>query len=193
MDKQTFDIPENCNATVEQVGNQIVISFEPKVKEFKKVDIVSSIDTRSFNFIAIVKSIKDNGVIEYFAFLSLKDNYLKIPNRAKIGIGFKCEFKLATPEQRQFLLSKLEENGYRFNEETCELAKIKWEPDYGDKYEIINIESGITLFENENGNSDSRLIKLGNCFKPGTLDQEKVSRLFAEFIQKVKDEHNINY
>ena len=56
--KQTFNIPENCNATVEQVGNQIVVTFEPKVMEFKKGDIVSSIDTRSFNFIAIVKSIK---------------------------------------------------------------------------------------------------------------------------------------
>ena len=141
--KQTFNIPDDCNATVEQVGNQIVVTFETKVNEFKKGDIVSYIDTRSFNFIAIVKSIKDNGAIEYFAFLNLKDNYLKIPNQAKIGIGFKCEFKLATPVQRQLLISKLEENGYRFNEETCELERIKWEPKHGDGYVYVDTISGI--------------------------------------------------
>ena len=191
--KQTFNIPDDCNATVEQVGNQIVVTFEPKVKEFKKGDIVSSIDTRSFNFIAIVKSIKDNGAIEYFAFLSLKDNYLKIPNQAKIGIGFKCEFKLATPEQRQLLLSKLEENGYQFNEKTLELERIKWKPKEGEKYCFINsygfIQEEIHTWRTPLcTNSD-----LINCFKPNSLYQKNVTKLFAEFIQNVKDEHGIDY
>lgn len=191
--KQTFNIPDDCNATVEQVSNQIVVPFEPKVKEFKKGDIVSSIDTRSFNFIAIVESIKDNGVIEYFAFLSLKYNYLKIPNQAKIGIGFKCEFKVATPEQRQLLFSKLEENGYRYNEKTCELEMIKWVPKEGEKYCFINsygfIQEEIHTWRTPLcTNSD-----LINCFKPNSLDQENVTKLFAEFIQNVKDEHGIDY
>ena len=191
--KQTFNIPDDCNATVEQVGNQIVVTFEPKVKEFKKGDIVSSIDTRSFNFIAIVKSIKDNGAIEYFAFLNLKDNYLKIPNQAKIGIGFKCEFKLATPEQRQLLISKLEENGYRFNEETCELERIKWVTKVKEPFDFINHYGGIDNMLNLGFVVDKTMIELGNCFKPGTLDKEKVKRLYAEFIQNVKDEHGIDY
>ena len=38
------------------------------------------------------------------------------------------------------------------------------------------------------GNSD-----LINCFKQNLLDQKKVTKLFAEFIQKVKDEHGIDY
>ena len=144
-------------------------------------------------FIAIVKSIKDNGAIEYFAFLSLKDNYLKIPNQAKIGIGFKCEFKLATPEQRQLLFSKLEENGYRFNEETCELERIKWVPKVKEPFDYINHYGGIDNMLKLGFVVDKTMIELGNCFKPNSLDQEKVSRLFAEFIQNVKDEHGIDY
>ena len=40
---------------------------------------------------------------------------------------------------------------------------------------------------------DEHCIKVGNCFKSNSLDQVKVKQLFAEFIQKVKDEHGIDY
>ena len=55
---------------------------------------------------------------------------------------------------------------------------------------IINIIDAIIIPEFE---SDINRIKIGNYFKPGTLDKEKVKRLYAEFIQKVKDEHGIDY
>lgn len=55
MNKQTFDIPENCKATVEQTGNQIVITFEPNKVEFKKGDFIT-INYKSWNLIGIIKN-----------------------------------------------------------------------------------------------------------------------------------------
>ena len=40
MEKQTFNIPSDCKATVEQVGNQIVISIDKVKKEFKSGDFI---------------------------------------------------------------------------------------------------------------------------------------------------------
>ena len=189
MDKQTFDIPENCKATVEQTGNQIVITFEPNKVEFKKGDFVS-IDYGSWILIGIIRNrFPCNNVFEFAVWL----------NSYSSDITFNSMFntllipRFSTPQERQLLIDKLESEGWKFNEETCELEKIKWEPDCGEKYEFINSHGVIVATDNDMCTDDRSFIESGLSFKPGTLDQEKVSRLFAEFIEKVKDEHGINY
>lgn len=177
MGKQTFGIPENCNATVEQVGNQIVISFEPKNIKFKNGDIVSFSDNNDKGTGYIIFDRSDYQSIFYHAMLTRSG---KIIHYGGMMTPLWDTLRLATPKQRQLLFDKLKGKGYRFNEETCELEKIKWEPDYGEKYEFINSHGVIIATYNVS-------------FKTGTLNQEKVSRLFAEFIQEVKDDHGIDY
>ena len=187
--KQTFNIPKDCDkVSFDQIGNQIVTTFEPK---FKTGDIV----TLQYG---------NRDYVSYICIYSDKKCLTGINSKDKLVIDgisndddANVKLDIATPKQRQLLFSKLEENGYRFNEETCELERIKWVPKRGDVYVyvdtisgIINIIGAIFIPEFE---SDINRIKLGNYFKQGTLDKEKVKRLYAEFIQNVKDEHGIDY
>ena len=183
--KQTFNIPKDCDkVSFEQIGNQIVTTFEPK---FKNGDIV----TLQYG---------NRDYVSYICIYSDKKCWTGINSKDKLVIDgisndddANVKLDIATPKQRQLLFSKLEENGYRFNEETCELERIKWVPKVKEPFDYINPYGGIDNMLKLGFVVDKTMIELGNCFKPGTLDKEKVKRLYAEFIHNVKDEHGIDY
>lgn len=185
MEKQTFTIPEGCSATIEQLGDKIVIAFEPKKVEFKGGDIV--VITGNNTWIAIYKS-GDLDKMAYYAAFRF-DN-----SKVVLNSFFNCmtSMRIACQEERQAIIDKLKESDYYFNPEKCELERIKWVPKEGEMYHMITNQGKINSIYNS-GPSDDVRIELGNCFKPNSLDPEKVKKLYSEFIEKVKKEHNINY
>lgn len=191
--KQTFNIPKDCDkVTFEQIGNQIVTTFGPKQREFKKSDFVTLMYQEQ-TLIAILKYDVNFHAGCVYSAIALIDFSDAFSINSSFDVSAQDVWRLSTTEERQLILSKLEEKGYRYNEETCELERIKWEPKEGEKYCFINsygfIQEEIHTWRTPlRTNSD-----LINCFKPNSLDQDKVKRLFAEFIQNVKYEHGIDY
>lgn len=191
--KQTFNIPKDCDkVTFEQIGNQIVTTFEPKQREFKKSDFVTLMYQEQ-TLIAILKydvNIYAGGVYSAIALIDFSDAF---SINSRFAVSAQDVWRLSTPEERQLILSKLEENGYRYNEETFELERIKWAPKVKEPFDYITPYGGIDSMLKLNFVVDKTMIELGNCFKPNSLDQEKVKRLYAEFINNVKKEHGIDY
>lgn len=182
--KQTFSIPEGCDkVTFEQIGNQIVTTFEPK---FKNGDIV----TLQYG---------NRDYISYACIYSDKKCWTGINSRGELVIDgisndddANVKLNIANDLQRKLLFSKLKEKGYKYNEDTCELEKIRWEPKVKESFDYIAPNGTVDNMLRLGFTVDKTMIELGNCFKPGTLDQDKVKRLFAEFIEKVREEHCIN-
>lgn len=187
--KQTFDISENCKATVEQTGNQIVITFEPNKVEFKKCDFVS-INYGSWILIGIIRNRSlCNNVFEFVVWLNSYSSDIRFNSMFNTSLIP----RFSTPQERQLLIDKLESEGWKFNEEKCELEKIRWVPNKGDIHEFITSYGTIDSMPYSVISNDNKRLELGNCFKPKSLDPEKVKKLYAEFIEKVKDEHGIDY
>ena len=187
--KQTFNIPKDCDkVSFEQIGNQIVTTFEPK---FKNGDIVT-LQYGNRDYVSYICIYSDK---KYWFGINSKDKL--VINGISNDDDANVKLDIANDLQRKLLFSKLKEKGYKYNEDTYELDVIKWVPKRGDGYVYVDTISGIINIIDVNFipefESDINRIKLGNYFKPGTLDKEKVKRLYAEFIQNVKDEHGIDY
>ena len=94
--------------------------------------------------------------------------------------------KSATPEQRQLLLSKLEEAGYKYDEEKREVVKVGWKPKEDEEFDFITYVGDIEHDTYQCISMDDEKIQTGNCFKPGTLDPEKVKARFEEFLPRLR-------
>lgn len=122
--KQTFNIPEGCKTvSIEQIGNTIVTTFEPK---FKKGDFVA-IDESNDDFYSLGIIYDDNN----FLFL-----YNKRFNNTKWHEprGISKIARLATESETQLLLDKMYEAGYDWDAEKCEVVTYKWRPEDGECY-----------------------------------------------------------
>ena len=103
--KQKFKVPEGTtNVTIEQIGNQIITTFESEPK-FKKGDFVTSDEW--------------DGAIAIF----LSDEKLTAwchPSGAPIHNPASCNpQRKATPKEKQFLLDKLHKQGKDWDFEMC--------------------------------------------------------------------------
>ena len=157
--KQTFNIHDGCKTvSVEQVGNQIIISFEPEKYEPKVGDCVKIIYTSGNNYFCEVSG------VEGYQIRSKK--VLITPE----GVLFENDTKYftydsiekITPEEFQ---AEFEKWGYVYNFETHTAHKKRWRAEYGETYYFVsgafeiedNIESGHSV--------DAKRHKNGNYFK----------------------------
>lgn len=129
MTKQSFPIPEGCKAvTVEQVGNQIITTFET---EFKRGDVLICYDeTRDNNadrFVFIFKDIvpdsMGNGMCAY---VRLSPNRLRLDYEYMFA-SYWDVLRHATPEEAQRLWDALAKEGKQWNPETMQVEEIKKE------------------------------------------------------------------
>lgn len=127
--KQTFKIPDGCKeVTIEQVGNQIVTTFEPKKYTPKAGDCVKMYYTNTVSFCKINEvigaSVMCNTYIsrnECFNKDGLFNMYSKIE---KITIeDYKAEF---------------EKLGYTYDEATDTASKKRWRAEEDGEYYFIN-------------------------------------------------------
>lgn len=182
MNKQTFQIPDGCKSvTVEQVGNQIITTFEPV---FKRGDVIYCEDRYGFNWVFILKEKINRGFNPY-------EHFCSITSIGKIKTNDCCRqperiFRHATSEEAQRLWDALAKEGKRWNPETMQVEPIKKERWRAEKYEVYYCPID---FEGANfGTQENRSIiddyMFDNGFYCQTPDQSE--RLF-KVIKQVTD------
>lgn len=169
--KQTFNIPEGCKVvTVEQIGNQLITSFEPEEYEPKVGDCV--------------KVICPSGNT-YFCEVSDVDGY-KIGTKNVIitpdGVSFEDYSKSSahdsiekiTPEEFQSEFDKL---GYVYDFETHTAHKKRWRAERAGEYYIINSLTDILKVKEFYCEDDDLLYSIGNYFKTQDEAEVKVNEI----------------
>ena len=135
--KQTFNIPDGCKTvTVEQIGNQLITSFEPEKYVPKVGDLVkniSEINSSEFS-IYVFKEFDERGDAVNFG------DYIhqKGVQSDKGQISFDSEFSIfekLTPEEFQAEFDKL---GYVYDFETHTAHKKRWRAEEDGEYYFIN-------------------------------------------------------
>ena len=177
--KQTFKIPDGCKeVTIEQVGNQIVTTFEPKKYTPKAGDCVKMYYTNSVSFCKINEVIgasvmcntyiSKNGCFNEDVLFNM---YSKIE---KITTGeYKAEFK------------KL---GYTYDEATDTASKKRWRAEEdGEYYYYVKSYFDVSSDIDETTPVDDSRFKNGNYFQT-----KKQAEQYRDFMLKKSLEFNTN-
>ena len=182
MNKQTFTIPEGCKViSVEEVGNQIITTFEP---EIKRGDVIYCEDNDGFNWVFILKEKINREFNPY-------DYFCVFTSAGMIKISGCCRhpnkvFRHATPEEAQCIWCALTKQGKKWNPETMQVEEIKkdrWRAENGEIYYYIYRNTYTSTFI-ENGNDvDNKHYKHGNYFRT----REQAERAMP-YLQKAFDE-----
>lgn len=177
MTKQSFTIPEGCKAvTVEQVGNQIITTFEPG---FKRGDVLIA----KSGAICIFDKISSNGV-DFYEIIAIYRG--KIYKRDSYIFGQTEDYRHATPEEAQFLWDALAKEGKRWNPETMQVETIKKKRWRAEKCKVYYCPIDFEGANSPTGDYKSIIddYMFDNGFYCQTPDQSK--RLF-EVIKQVTD------
>lgn len=168
-------IPAGCKATV----NNGIILIEKIEPEFKKGDFVTN-RSGSDNIICIFSAIGDNGGIISFAGSQISRTY--ISTKEGLGWGFVNEFKLATEEEEQLLISKLHEAGKDWDAEKLEVVDYEWKPNVNEYYYL----AGIT----EHGYNPTRFINTSTHFDEEVFNSKvvfKTTKLCQAFCDQANE------
>lgn len=177
MTKQTFQIPEGCNAiTVEQVGNQIITTFEP---EFKRGDVIYCGDKDGYHWVFILKekTNREDNPYDYFCILTLS---------VTIKMNSCCRhpdliFRHATPEEAQRLWDALAKQGKRWNPKTMKVEDIKkdrWRAKLGEDYYFFYWDMSVATDTEDGHNTDNDRYNSGNYFR--TKEQAEMAKLYVQ-------------
>lgn len=158
MEKQTFEIPKWCSkVTVEQIGNQIVTTFEPENKKFKKGDVIIS----STNAICILKGEEAIYGGHQNVYCRLKDENLQF-----FDYDYNCSVeRYANEDEKQKIFSAINKLGYEYNFETHEAKKLKWKPEYGEEYYFLDSCCKIDRSVWHDDGMDMARYNIGNCYR----------------------------
>lgn len=122
--KQTFNIPDGCKTvSVEQVGNQIITSFEPEKYVPEKGDLVRRISGCGNHYIG-----EYNGDKELYNCIDLEENKIKEKMYMTVTHG---SFQQLTPKEFQAEFDKL---GYVYDFETHTAKKKRKRVAVGKRY-----------------------------------------------------------
>ena len=186
MTKQTFTIPEGCKAvTVEQVGNQIITTFEPV---FKRGDVLMCYDEKTNNnigrFIFIFKDIvPDNMCNGMCSYVHLSLNRLRLYYEDRLASNWDV-LRHATPEEAQLLWSALAKNGKRWNPETMQVEPIKkerWRAEIEYRYWFVkNVCFEVSSTVDVKDHNDNERYNSGNYFQTEEQAQRAAGLLKAE-------------
>lgn len=175
--KQTFNIPEGCKVvTVEQIGNQLITSFEPEKYVPKVGDCVKmQYKTLYFPTFCLIDKFSDGEIFAKNVWINAKKdkNDIKFENSNFI---FYDSIEKITPEEFQSEFDKL---GYVYDFETHTAHKKRWRAEAGDCYFYIDFEYDVLSCRDHRDSVDNCLFKNGNYFQSQS-DAEK----FAEIIKK---------
>lgn len=173
MNKQSFSIPEGCKAvTVEQVGSQIITTFEP---EFKRGDVLITKKTHStYDSILVYDSHDGASIIPIVGIYG-----------GVVIFGGVCaaKYRHATPEEAQRLWDALAKEGKRWNPETMQVEEIKkerWRAKQSKNYWMINSEFEIKNTNDTYGVFDTLQYYSGNYFQTKEQAQHASDLLKAE-------------
>ena len=91
-----------------------------------------------------------------------------------------CRTRNATPEEIQELNDQLAAEGKRWNPDTMQIEKLRWQPKRNDSYFNILISRGtadISRYLWDDDELDTNLYKMGNCFKTKEEAEAKLEQI----------------
>ena len=139
--KQTFNVPEGTTkVTIEQVGNQIITTFESKSK-FKEGDFIFSNHTEANNGYCVGIYKNERSYIAYYfiayKLLRIDDNFEWYSRK---------DIRLATEEEKQTLLDAMHPRGKDWDAEKCEVVDYVEKIKAGQKYCLIYLCNGYFMY-----------------------------------------------
>ena len=129
--KKTFKIPDGCKEiTIEKVGNQLVTTFEPELKEPLDGVVYFLPRNDKLGFIESI-SIFKNGkrVVNWLPEVD-NDN----PEEFPYEIDYFSLYRVATNSEKQMLFDYLSKQGKKWNAEKLCIENLKWTPKFGEVY-----------------------------------------------------------
>lgn len=172
-----INIPENCQATIED--NVIIIEEqkEEQKEEFKDGDILCSAKTGA---IVIFKSYQNN----------LKDCFYSHYNNWNDSNRFwnPRSFRHATEEEKQKFFAELEAKGLHWNAETKTMEKIRRRAKKGENYLFVTGRGDIVEYTEDNDSDDDASYDLGNYHLLSEREQaeEDAKAVKAIFEKRLK-------
>jgi hypothetical protein len=177
---------EMIDATIEMVDGVMVVS--PKVEKFEPKDGDVCVHD---GMIYIFKGVKPSSIcsgksaIIHHCYYDVETLQVK----EDVGCGYiDCSQRFATEEEKKKLFDKLKEEGYEWDAEKKELAKLKWNPVLGEVYfriEFVDHEFRYADWNWKNSTYEIEAYERGWCFKTKEECQEFCNRL-NDAINSVK-------
>jgi len=173
--KQTFQIPQGSKiVTVEQIGNQIITTFEAEEKsEEKYIPKVGDCVKRRIASGYVYGVLNDNGDFDYCVISPDNANGYIQESWSCISLSFNTRI---TPEELQAEFNKI---GYEYDFETNTAKKQRWTPKEGEKYYFVQSDGSTSFFHNTSTHTDYALISFNNCYKT-PIEAKK----FSDYIKK---------
>ena len=177
--KQTFKIPAGCNeVTIEQIDNQIITTFEPPKSEFKKGDVVFFKDDDDDIFCVMVYDEKKHGRTNPHAYFALIFADRLVEFNDHIAEHWD-EMRIATPEEKEMLLTAMHEAGKDFDFEKMEIVDYRWKPERGDQYFYLSFTSTKIIVNEiwDGSDFDKRCFLNGIVFKTEEQAREAANKM----------------
>lgn len=171
MKEIKLNIPDGCKTVVINLdGDKVTTEFETEKWEPKDGDFVSTND----GIIAIYADTNESGgIISYAGCSSCLLTTKKDP-----GWGYTRYYHPATDDEKQRLLDKLKEAGYRWNPEKKEVEMIpRWRATKGGFYYYLSNFADVIKNEETNDVLDNFRYNLGNYFRTREAAQEVVDKI----------------
>lgn len=176
--KQTFKIPDGCKeVTIEQVGNQIVTTFEPKKYVPKAGDYVKMYYTNSVSFCKINEV---NGA-------SVRCNTYISKNGCFNEDGLFNMYSTIEQITLEDYVAEFEKRGYTYDEATDTASKKKWRANLDREYYFISGSFEVRIAPELNSEIDDLRFKNGNYHK--TKEQ---AEQYRDFMLQKSLEFNTN-
>ena len=181
--KQTFEIPEGCKVvTVEQIGNQLITSFEPEKYKPKVGDCVRLwYKNEKLPVYCLIDSIDGRR-------LFAKNVWIENGDGDKLSIAFENSnfvyyksIEKITPEELQAEFEKL---GYVYDFETHTAHKKRWRAEYNEDYFFVDGCFEIEAVKDIRHRINDVHYKIGNYFKT-----EEDAEPYRDYMLK----HALNY
>jgi hypothetical protein len=153
MEKIIYNIPEGCDkVSTEQIGNQLIVEFIPKVEELKDLDCYK---------------MDCNGIDTYVIHnISKEQNYYCLVNSNKVHGNsthlWDEEFKLRMPITREEMQAELAKHGKYFDFEEKVLKNLRWRSHKYGKYWRMNGEFQSIESSEDNDQIDKFRFDVGN-------------------------------
>lgn len=183
MEKQTFQIPDGCKAiTVEQVGNQIVTTFEPM---FKRGDVL----TCEKGCTCVFERLNEINNGYFHEIVGVIDN--DITKSDSRTFGSTKNYRHAAPEEAQRLWDALAKQGKRWNPETMQVEEIKkdrWRAKMEENYYSLTSSLDIVTSTEDGYNTDNMRYNSGNYFRTKEQAERAKSYIKKAFKDFWKEE-----
>ena len=169
-------IPDDCKAVIKDK----IITFEKEVQEFEDGDFVS-LRNLGGKFLIIYKS--KRGFSDAYYHAVTYNGYCEI---YVVSYNDWCVYddaRIATEEEKQWLLDKLHAEGKDWDAENKRIVEYRWQPKDGEDYYVINTLFKVLRFTWQSYSFDFDLLKSGNCFKTKEEAEAKAKEIL-EILKK---------